>query len=298
MPQGYPAASRRSSTELSGGAGAGAPHHLTDQRPPAATALSSGSTAASRLPSGFSPKLCSMVATIEVVSYAVWSTPTCLRSAGDHQARGSGFRGPTCRRRGGPVPARRRDVVPLAAELVIGDDDQGVLACGPLGDRLQQVDEVVAAVGLAGVAGVLVLRAVGLDEADRRQRAVLGRGDELRLVLQVRPAGLARRVVGEVVERLVVVLEQRASGMTRRPRRPSRRRTSSTRCPAPLSRSPMLGYVGVVDQRDLRAAGAYGGFAGCIGVDREVAAGRPRSCSAVGALLGQLAVVDRSPVGV
>ena len=91
------------------------------------------------------------------------------------------------------LPARRRDVVPLAAELVVGHDDQRVARpAGPLGDRLEQVDEVVAAVRLAGVARVLVLRAVRLDEETVGRRAVAGRRDELALVLEVRAAGLCR----------------------------------------------------------------------------------------------------------
>ena len=57
------------------------------------------------------------------------------------------------------VVGRRRHVVPLTAELVIGDDDQRVVSVGPLDDGLYQVDEMIAAVGLAGIAGVLVLGA-------------------------------------------------------------------------------------------------------------------------------------------
>ena len=65
----------------------------------------------------------------------------------------------------------------------------------------------------ARVAGMLVLLADRLDEADvlevarllvRRLRQLV----EVQLVLEVRPAGRARRVVGVVVERLVVELEQ------------------------------------------------------------------------------------------
>src|SRR5207245_9923461 len=64
---------------------------------------------------------------------------------------------------------------------------------------------------LARVAGMLVLLAERLDEADglqaaRRRRALGGLYEGL-LVLQVRPSGRARGVVREVVERLVVVLE-------------------------------------------------------------------------------------------
>ncbi len=99
-------------------------------------------------------------------------------------------------------------MVPLAAELVVGDDHQGVGAFRALEDRVQQVDEVAAADGFAGVTGVLVLRPDRLDEADRQQLAGLGLLDELGLVAQVLGAGgRARRVGGIVVERLVVELE-------------------------------------------------------------------------------------------
>ena len=67
--------------------------------------------------------------------------------------------------------ARRRDVIPLAAELVVGDEDERVLGARAPLDRLQQVDQVVAAVRLTGVAGMLVLLADRLDEADRLQVA-------------------------------------------------------------------------------------------------------------------------------
>src|SRR5437763_10191448 len=110
---------------------------------------------------------------------------------------------------GDPGPGRRRDVVPLTAELVVGDDDRGALRLRPGLDRLDQVDQVVAAVVLAGVSGVLVLLTDRLDEADRLEVPGLRRVDEVHLVLQVRPAGGTRCAAGEVVERLVVELEQR-----------------------------------------------------------------------------------------
>src|SRR5262245_56181413 len=68
---------------------------------------------------------------------------------------------------GGAVLAWRRNVVPLAAELVIDDHDQRALRTGAAFDRLQQLDEMVAADLLAGIPGVLVLLTDGLDEADR-----------------------------------------------------------------------------------------------------------------------------------
>ena len=108
--------------------------------------------------------------------------------------------------------AGRRDVIPLTAELVVRDDHHRVLGARRPLDRLQQGDEVVAAPGLARVAGVLVLFPDRLDEADLLQVAVVvrrvGVGDELGLVLEMRCARVrAGPVVVVVVERLVVVLE-------------------------------------------------------------------------------------------
>src|SRR4051812_14550233 len=93
------------------------------------------------------------------------------------------------RARGGRALAGRRDVVPLAAELVVGDDHHRALRAAAVLDRAEQVDEVVAARVLAGVAGMLVLRAERLDEADLLEPAaavgVLRVGDELSLVAKV-----------------------------------------------------------------------------------------------------------------
>src|SRR5262249_2622833 len=110
--------------------------------------------------------------------------------------------------------ARRRNVIPLAAELVVRDDHHGVLRAAAVLDVLKELDEMVAAVGLAPVAGMLVLDADRLHETYSRELTVLslrrvGLAHEARLVLQVRPARRAGCVVGEVVERLMVVLELR-----------------------------------------------------------------------------------------
>ena len=84
-------------------------------------------------------------------------------------------------------------MIPLPAEFVIGDDDQRVLAVRPFDDRLDQINKVLTAFGFVGVAGMLVLLADRLDEADRLERAVLRGLDELGLVLQM---VLARLVPG------------------------------------------------------------------------------------------------------
>ncbi len=111
---------------------------------------------------------------------------------------------------GGAALAGRGDVVPLATELVIGDHDKCVLGFRPGFDRPEQVDEVVTPVRFAGVPGVLVLRAIGFDKTHGRQRAVFRSRDEPGLVLQMGTARLSRGVGGEVVERLVVILEEGA----------------------------------------------------------------------------------------
>ena len=129
-------------------------------------------TAASRLVSGARPKRCSMVARIEVVSCSVVSTANGCLSTGETSSAGIRVPGPHWSLMP-PMPVRRSDVVPLPAELVVGHDDQRAVGVRAVLDRLEQVDEVVAAGVLAGVAGVLVLRADRLDEADRLERAAL-----------------------------------------------------------------------------------------------------------------------------
>ena len=127
------------------------------------------------------------------------------------QRRDARARAPLVVGSGGSALARRHDVVPLAAELVIGDDDHRVLAAGAVVDRREQLNQVVTAAALACVSGVLVLEPDRLHEADRVEVARLGRVvrklHELNLVAQVRPPRGAGRIRGVVVERLVVVLE-------------------------------------------------------------------------------------------
>ncbi|MEY9266371.1 hypothetical protein ABIF23_005766 [Bradyrhizobium elkanii] len=107
-----------------------------------------------------------------------------VEALGDQERRNAGARAPLIRSLGFgtmTVERRRRNVVPLPAELVIGDDDQRVLAIRPLDDRLDEIDEMLAAFGLAGVARMLVLLADRLDEADLLQPTGPGRLDELSL---------------------------------------------------------------------------------------------------------------------
>ena len=107
--------------------------------------------------------------------------------------------------------AWRRDVVPRAAELVVGHDDHRVLRAAAALDRLQQRYNVLAAASHAGVAGVLVVRCDGLDEADRIELAGLRRGvcelDEFLFVTQVRPPCRTGSKGCVVVERIVMELE-------------------------------------------------------------------------------------------
>src|SRR4029079_6821431 len=105
-----------------------------------------------------------------------------------------------------------------AAELVVGDDDHRVLRARGGHHGVDELDEVVGPRVLARVARVLVLRPDRLDEADRLElaglRGALRARQELRLVTQVlRAHRRARGERGEVVERLVVVLEELAGAV-------------------------------------------------------------------------------------
>src|SRR3954470_750942 len=81
--------------------------------------------------------------------------------------------------------AWRRNMVPLPTELVVGDDDQRLVPVRPTLDRLDEVDEVITAVGLTRVAGMFVLVAQRLHKAHRRQLAGLRSVKEVHFVLQV-----------------------------------------------------------------------------------------------------------------
>src|SRR3982074_254237 len=87
------------------------------------------------------------------------------------------------------------NVVPGATELVIGHHDHRVPGAAAALDRLDQVDQVIAARADAGVAWMLVFKPDRLDEADRVQLAAVlrpaGELDERLLILQVRAPRLA-----------------------------------------------------------------------------------------------------------
>src|SRR4051812_32355987 len=103
---------------------------------------------------------------------------------------------------------------------------------------------MVAAVRLAGVAGMLVLRADRLDEADLRELAVGRRVEEVLLVLQVRAVRAGGRVVArEVGEGIVVLLV-----------RPRRAVWVAARCPRAVGRRARSGAV----RRIARGTGARG----------------------------------------
>src|SRR5215813_3533465 len=92
------------------------------------------------------------------------------------------------------IVRRGRYVVPGAAELVVGNDDERVLAVRPINYGLDQLHKMRAAFSLVGVAGMLVLLTDRLDEADRLERAFLGSLDELRLIEQVLGTGRGPRL--------------------------------------------------------------------------------------------------------
>jgi hypothetical protein len=194
-----------------------------------------------------------------------------------------------------PALAGRHDVIPLAAELVVSHDDQCVRGLRAVLNRLDQVDQVPLTVLRAGVSGMLVLRAVRLDEADRRQRAGPRRRVERGLVAQMIAGMLAGARVdvawlipGEVIERLVVVLEQ-AAGVA------GVRVVPATGVPRPgdalfgqlVADRPAVvgcGRIGVVDQGQHRPGLGGGRVARLDGVHRVVAAGE---AGPAGARLGQ-----------
>src|SRR5262245_59104972 len=57
-------------------------------------------------------------------------------------------------------------VVPLPAELIVGDHDHSVFCAAAAFNRTQERHQMIAAARLACVARVLVLRCERLDEAD------------------------------------------------------------------------------------------------------------------------------------
>jgi hypothetical protein len=67
----------------------------------------------------------------------------------------------------------RRNVIPEAAVLVIGDDDEGVLAVGAVEDVIDQFDGMVLAIGNIGIAGVFVVDTEGFYKRDTGQGAGL-----------------------------------------------------------------------------------------------------------------------------
>ena len=83
------------------------------------------------------------------------------------------------------VFGRRCNVVPEAAVLVIRDDHYCMRGLWAVLDVLEQLDHMVFADQHIGVAGVLVVLAQRLDERDSRQRARIGFGDEMGLVLEM-----------------------------------------------------------------------------------------------------------------
>ena len=91
--------------------------------------------------SGARPQRVSIIFRIEVVSYWVWSTKPFLAN-GEMTIVGTRVPGPQRVDRG------RRDVVPAAAVLVVGDDDGGVVPVGAVLDGVDQVGHVLLALQL------------------------------------------------------------------------------------------------------------------------------------------------------
>ncbi len=187
-------------------------------------------------------------------------------------------------------------VVPEAAVLVIGHDDQHVL---PLRAGLQLGDhagDVRVAVGHAGIARVLVEVALRLVEAHGRQLAGGGVLQELRVeILQVlravgRGGGLGRIELRVVIEGLVVELEVRrgpGEGAVRGGRR--QRRVVAARIPGPA-------HILLVKQVGDGGGRLRGQGSGLARVRGQVARAAGRGVGA--GLVGRLHRVDRVELAV
>src|SRR5579883_1038002 len=114
----------------------------------------------------------------------------------DDEGRHTPARSPT-------VDDRRRDVVPEAVPLVVGNDNGAALPVGALHHGLHKASRVrIALLETGRAGGVLVI--IWLDEGHVRQRAVLKRGDTVRLSLQMhlsRPG--PGRNIGKVLKGVV-----------------------------------------------------------------------------------------------
>ena len=73
------------------------------------------------------------------MSYGVWSTTNGAQAGVEDERRDAGPRSHLVVHAALAALAGRRDVIPLAAELVVGHDDQGPGAAAVL-DRLEQVE--------------------------------------------------------------------------------------------------------------------------------------------------------------
>src|SRR5208337_794476 len=104
---------------------------------------------------------------------------TLLGHGRDHDGRDAGAVTPA------GVGVGRSDMVPAAAVLVVGDDDRGVRPVGAALDGMHDVGDVLLARQQVGVAGVLVVLANRLDEADGGQVATGQVGEKVILVLEV-----------------------------------------------------------------------------------------------------------------
>ena len=106
------------------------------------------------------------------------------------------------------VDARRRDVIPGAAVLVVGHDDDGRCPRGTLSDSFHDVRRFAVACDDTGVPRMLVIAAERLPECHRGQRIGVDRLQKFTLVLEM--PGAARRtgtIFGEIRERLMMIFE-------------------------------------------------------------------------------------------
>ena len=103
---------------------------------------------------------------------------------------------------------RRWHVVPEAAVLVVGDDDQHARPLRPAPQPLENIGDMRVAAQQIGVGGMLIVAPDRLVEHHRREPPRIDVAQEILAVPQMQVAiRRARREPGEIVEGLMVRLE-------------------------------------------------------------------------------------------
>src|ERR1700722_13384724 len=107
-----------------------------------------------------------------------------------------------------PIDFRGRHMIPDAAVLGVGDDDDGIVPDEAFLDLIDDRRRVIVAADKVGIARMLVIGTNRLIETYRRKRAIPDRADHVPLVLEM--LGASRRPLGvirEIVKRLMMIDE-------------------------------------------------------------------------------------------